>query len=100
MPTVMVVDDEPVLQKIIASYLAEEKIAVLTASTTREAVAELDNKKEDLIDLILVNRQLPGSKITALYPVKPHDKMQEPQETYLPVPFSKQQLMDFLATQL
>lgn len=99
-PTIMVVDDEPNLQKTIAAFLAEEHIAVLSASTNREAITQLDNKKEDLIDLILVNRRIPGSTMTALYPVKPHAKTQEPQDAFLSKPFTKQQLIDFINTQL
>ena len=99
-PTVMIVIDEPGLQKTIATFLAEEKIAVLSASTNREAVAALDNRKEDLIDLILVNRHIPGSPMTALYPVKPRAKTQEPLEMFLMKPFDKKQLLDFLRTQL
>ena len=99
-PTIMVVDDEPQLQTTIAAFLAEEHIAVLSASTNREAVAQLDNRKEDLVDLILVNRRIPGSTMTALYPVKPRAKTQEPQETFLMKPFNKKQLLDFLRTQL
>jgi DNA-binding NtrC family response regulator len=99
-PTVMIVNDEPGLQKTIAKFLAEEKIAVLTASTNREAVAALDNRIEDLVDLILINRKIPGSTMTALYPVKPCAKTQELSDTCLSIPFTKQQLMDFLQTQL
>ena len=96
----MIVDDEPELQETIAAYLAEEKIAVLQATTNRDAIAQLDNKKENLIDLILVNRPLPGSTMTALYPIRPQDKTQEPTDSYLSIPFTKQQLMVFLANHL
>ena len=92
----MVVDDELDVQTVIATYLAEEKIAVLHASSNRDAIAQLDNKKEDLIDLILVNRHLPGSSQTVIYPIKPKAKNQDPEETFLCTPFTRKQLMEFI----
>jgi CheY-like chemotaxis protein len=99
-PTIMIVDNEPGRQRLIAEFLAEEKIAVLFVMTNREAIVQLDNKKEDLIDLILVNRTLPGSTETALFPIKPKAKTQEPQDVFLAKPFNKQELMEFLGTQI
>ncbi len=99
-PTIMVVNNEPGLQQLIGSFLAEEKIAVLFVTTNRDAIVQLDNKKEDLIDLILVNRKIPGSTETALFPVKPKAKTQDPQDVFLAKPFNKQDLLDFLGTQI
>ena len=96
MPTVMIVDDELDFQRRIAAYLAEEHIAVLTALTNRDAVTQLDNKKEQLIDLILVNCQLPDSTETGYFPIKPLAKTQEPQDAFLKKDFTKKELIDFV----
>lgn len=100
MRTIMVVDDEQALQDTIARYLAEEDIQVLAAATNRDAVSQLEDKKEHEVELILVNRQIPGTTIRALYPVRPGEKTQDLQETFLFKPFTKQQLLSFLHNQL
>jgi DNA-binding NtrC family response regulator len=94
--TIMVVDKEKTLQETIARYLADEDINILSAATNRDAVSLLEAVKDQDVDLVLVDRQIPGTTIRALYPVKPGEKTQEPKDTMLFKPFTKQQLKDFI----
>ena len=56
-PDVLVVDDEPQVREIVATYLARDGFAVRTAGTGAEALAELARKRADLVVLDLM---LPG----------------------------------------
>lgn len=54
-PDVLIVDDEPQLRNVVASYLEREGFAVRSAADGREALAELAVKRPDalLLDLML-----------------------------------------------
>lgn len=54
-PDVLIVDDEPQLRNVVASYLEREGFAVRSAADGREALAELAAKRPDalLLDLML-----------------------------------------------
>jgi len=56
-PDVLVVDDEPQVRQIVASYLESEGFDVRTAADGNEALAELARKRADLVVLDLM---LPG----------------------------------------
>lgn len=56
-PDILVVDDEPQVRHVVASYLEGEGFAVRTAADGTEALAELARKRPDLIVLDLM---LPG----------------------------------------
>jgi DNA-binding response OmpR family regulator len=56
-PDVLVVDDEPQVRQIVASYLEAEGFDVRTAADGHEALAELARKRPDLVVLDLM---LPG----------------------------------------
>ncbi len=56
-PDVLVVDDEPQVREIVASYLEREGFAVRTAADGTEALAELARQRADLVVLDLM---LPG----------------------------------------
>lgn len=92
----MVVDGEQALQSLIARYLAEDDITVLSAMTNRDAVTQLEEKNDAEVDVILVDRKIPGTSMHGLYLVRPGEKMQDPEETILFKPFTKQQLKDFI----
>ncbi len=46
---ILVVDDEEVIREVIADFLSLEDFSVLTAADGREAVAELDRGRFDLV---------------------------------------------------
>ena len=100
MRTIMIVDTERSLQDRIARYLSTEDIMVLKASTNRDAISLLENIKDEGVDLILINREIPGTTIKALFPVKPGEKSQDPKAAFLFKPFTKEQLLSFLHDQL
>lgn len=56
-PDVLVVDDEPQLREIVATYLEREGFTVRTAADGREALVELARKRPDAMVLDLM---LPG----------------------------------------
>lgn len=56
-PDVLVVDDEPQVRQIVASYLSREGFRVRVAADGTEALAELAKKRPDLVVLDLM---LPG----------------------------------------
>lgn len=56
-PDVLVVDDEPQVREIVATYLERDGFNVRTAATGAEALAELAKKRADLVVLDLM---LPG----------------------------------------
>jgi DNA-binding response OmpR family regulator len=56
-PDVLVVDDEPQVREIVATYLEREGFTVRTAADGTEALAELARKRADLVVLDLM---LPG----------------------------------------
>lgn len=56
-PDVLVVDDEPQVRQIVASYLTREGFSVRTAADGTAAMAELAKKRPDLVVLDLM---LPG----------------------------------------
>ena len=56
-PTVLLVDDEEIMQDVISKLLNQESYRVLTASTGEEGLKKLE---EETIDLILLDLMLPG----------------------------------------
>lgn len=56
-PEVLVVDDEPQVREIVATYLERDGFRVRTAATGAEALAELAKQRADLVVLDLM---LPG----------------------------------------
>ena len=56
--TVLVVEDDPLIRRLAASFLEELEIDVMTASTVAEA-ADIALTKGDLIDAGLIDLDLP-----------------------------------------
>jgi DNA-binding NtrC family response regulator len=56
-PTVLLVDDEEIMQDVISKLLKEEGYRVLAASTGEEGLEKLE---EETVDLILLDLMLPG----------------------------------------
>lgn len=57
METILVVDDEPGIRKIVEAYLKKEKYNVLLAADGPEA---LKKQQENKVDLIILDLMLPG----------------------------------------
>lgn len=58
MHTILAVDDEPHVLKIMRAHLEDVGYRVIVAATGEEALALLDQKPE--IDLVLLDRTMPG----------------------------------------
>jgi DNA-binding response OmpR family regulator len=58
-PSILVVEDEPRLQRLLGFYLAKEGFKVTTASNGQEAI-ELYWKHHDTIDLVLMDVRIPS----------------------------------------
>ena len=58
MHTILAVDDEPHVLKIMRAHLEDVGYRVIVATTGEEALALLDQKPE--IDLVLLDRTMPG----------------------------------------
>ena len=56
-PTVLLVDDEEIMQDVISQLLQQENYRVLTASTGEEGLEQLE---EETVDLVLLDLMLPG----------------------------------------
>ncbi len=59
-PDVLVVDDEPQVRHIVATYLEREGFAVRTAADGKEALAEVAKKRPDLMVLDLMLPEVDG----------------------------------------
>jgi CheY-like chemotaxis protein len=58
-PTILVVDDEPVIQRLVADILQQQGYAVLVAATGEEAVALYQNHL-GTIQMVLLDIRMPG----------------------------------------
>lgn len=58
-PTILVVDDEPIVVEVVQRYLVREGFRVITASTGLGAL-EITAQKEPALDLIVLDVMLPG----------------------------------------
>jgi DNA-binding response OmpR family regulator len=56
-PTVLLVDDDRALRKLLRAYLEEESVAVLEAGSGEEALATIERARPDLV---LLDVRLPG----------------------------------------
>ncbi len=61
--TVLVVDDEPKIRSTVRAFLEQDRYAVLTAGTAREAIDVATRLKPDLVVLDLVLPDLPGEEV-------------------------------------
>ncbi|MBF0177045.1 MAG: two-component system response regulator OmpR [Magnetococcales bacterium] len=57
MPTILLIDDDPRLQKLLKRYLSEQGLQVLAATTTSEADKILAKQR---VDLLILDLMLPG----------------------------------------
>jgi len=91
----MIVDDEITVLEKVKSFLESDKVDVVTANNSRQALEILE--KEQNIDLILIDTPMPGGETTALYPTKPNSKLTVSEtESFLQKPFTKEQLINFI----
>ena len=98
MKTIMVVDDELDFLEKIKLYLEKEDVEVITAFNSRQAIEQIEEKHENIVDLILINTRLPGSKnSTALFSMKPSSRESTiDNDNFLQKPFTQQQLIEFI----
>lgn len=93
----MIVDDETSIIEQIKSFLKEEKLNIISATTNREALNLLDRLDEDTFDGVLIDSPHPASQNAALYCLKPTEKAKDADShNYLQKPFTKEQLQNFL----
>lgn len=62
-PDILVVDDEPQVRQVVASYLEEEGFTVRTAANGTEALSEIEKKRPDLIVLDLMLPEIDGLSV-------------------------------------
>ena len=103
MKTIMIVNDKANLLDEIRSCLESDDFRVVIANNSREALEQMEEKKEENVSLILIDTFMPGSNEPALFSVKPTSRMNV--ETYkmddfLQKPFSKEQLLDFVKNRI
>jgi two-component system cell cycle sensor histidine kinase/response regulator CckA len=109
-PTVLVVDDEPLVRKMVALMLEQEGFSVLTAGNGPDAI-HLSRSHEGAIDLLVSDVRMPlmdgctlARELQALNPALPvllisghcESEMDEPRGRFplLPKPFSMKSLLD------
>lgn len=68
---ILLVDDEPAITRGIAYYLEREGYEVLSAETGREALAQINSRRFDLIVLDLMLPDISGLEITRLLKQNP-----------------------------
>ncbi len=94
----MVIDEEEEFLKTVKTVLEKEKIAVVTARNSREALERLEKDNEETFDLILVNTRMPGSVLTnALFSMRPAlKKLPAGIDNFLQRPFTREELVEFV----
>jgi two-component system, cell cycle sensor histidine kinase and response regulator CckA len=112
-PTVLIVDDEPIIRNVVRLALTKEGYAVMDAAGAFEADALCRSLGELQIDLLIINHRLAAEKgrhtaekIAGLYPAirvlvisgLPYDAVQReegimPGSSFLQKPFTAQQLL-------
>jgi len=91
----MIVDDEVAVLEKVKTFLESDKVDVVTASNSRQALELME--KEETFDLILINTPMPCSDKTALFSMKPNSKLTTGEtESFLQKPFTKEQLINFV----
>jgi len=97
MKTIMIIDDEPAILKLVKSSLEKDDFEVVTATNSRQAIELMDNEKEVNFGLILIDTTMPGSKKRALFSMRPGTKKDTSNlNDFLQKPFTDKQLIDFV----
>ena len=97
MKTIMVIDDEPEILKLVKKSLEKDEFEVVTATNSRQALELLDNEKEVNFGLILIDTTMPGSRKRALFSMRPGTKKDTSNiNDFLQKPFTDKQLVDFV----
>ena len=99
----MIVNNEPKFLEEIKSYLDKDVFTVLTADNNREALKRIENMNEEIVNLILINTNIPNSNESALFSVKPNSRMRldsYKNKDFLKKPFTKEQLIDFVNSKI
>ena len=97
MKTIMIIDDEPEILKLVKKSLEKDDFEVVTVTNSRQAIELMDNEKELNFGLILIDTTMPGSKKRALFSMKPGTKKDISNiNDFLQKPFTDKQLIDFV----
>ena len=99
----MVIDDEKDVLEKIKSSLNSDDFEVITASDSRQALELMSDAEEEKYGLILIDTQLPGTKESALFSMKPKSKIHtdiSKSGDFLLKPFTDEQLRNFIKTKL
>ena len=97
----MIVDDEPEILEQVKNFLEDYEFDVVTVSNSRQALELLEDKKEENVDLILVDTPIPGTSKNGFFSMKPTSNMQSAEtDTFLQKPFTRDQLHDFIKNRL
>ena len=99
MKTIMVIDDETSILDEVKSCLKDEDLEIVTVDNNRKAFELIEDDKEDIFSLILIDTSLPDSNIPAFFSMKPSSKLDidtSREENFLQKPFTKKQLIEFI----
>jgi len=98
----MVVDEESDVLENVKKFLDKTDVEIITATNNRSALEQLDEKHENMFDLILINTRFPGKKKSAaLFSMKPFEKKEFVNiDNYLQKPFTKEQFLDFVKNRI
>jgi len=103
MKTIMIVDDEPNLLEEIRLCLESSDFEVIAAANNREALEQIGKRKEENVNLILLDVPMPDGDGSALFSMKPISRMDidtVDTENFLQKPFTKEKLINFVKSKV
>jgi len=101
MKTIMIVDDQQQRRQQLQHMISNADFSVISVSSSKQALEQLNTNNGPVVDLILVRTQIPGTQQQGLYSLKPASTMKTAKtDSFLSGPFTDEELEAFLQKEI